>query len=373
VRTVKAYHILFMVSLTTLFVLAGWWFLWHYSQVHVLHQEALDKLDLRARLLALELGTADATEPPRVPEKQPFVLVPVSGDQPPAGFYRLKPAHSAFAIGVRPDEAERLAAKLHRRMVMVVGEGSLLMFLVFICVLMLYRLLLSERRLRQELEVFFHAVSHELKTPVAGVRALLDTLASRQVKPDELARYAKLGLRETTRLQNLIENVLLSNRIDRQLFSARPRPVDLAGEVNTYVERRNDIFTSQKVELAIDEADGWQVEADPDLLRHVIGNLVDNAFKYSPKDPSVRMSLHQTDNSCMIDIEDNGIGFGDEDKPRLFEKFERGKDASVRHQEGSGLGLFIARELIRAMQGTIEAHSAGHGQGSRFRITLKKV
>lgn len=371
-RTIRAYHIVFAVSLLTLAILAGWWFIWHYSQVKTVHQDTLDRLDLKARILALEFGQVDLPRGFSLPADSPFQVVYLEGSVTPKGHHRLGPRNPNYALTLRPDESRNLEERLHRRMVMVVGEGSLLMFLVFVCVLMLYRLLLSERRLRQEMELFFHAVSHELKTPVAGVRALLETLLNRQVKTEELERYAKLGLRETDRLQGLVENVLLANRIDRQLFSAQTRPVNLNEHLESFVRRHRLIFANQPLEFdAVDPS--CVALADPELLRHVVGNLVDNAFKYSPPQSPVSLRLRREGNLCIIEVEDRGIGFDPDQAARLFGKFERGSGEDVRRREGSGLGLFIARELVRAMGGRIRGESPGKDKGSCFRIELKQA
>ena len=371
---IKSYHLLFAAALAALIVLGVRWFVLNFEQVNRVHAYKIEILSQNARLKALELGRLDGGGPrPTLPDDSPLEIV-TRGDLSPAEIViPLEPNRPELAIRPKPARLLRIKEKHTRRLVMVYGEGSLLLGLILVCVLMLYRLLLSERKSRSEMETFFQAVSHELRTPLSGLRALLDTLSSRQVGPEELARYARLGLRETTRLQGLIENVLLANRIDRRIFEARPRAIDIVPETREFIERRNRIFSRQPCDLIVECGEELKLYADPDLMPHVMGNLMDNAFKYSPEDPDVKVRLREDARWGMIDVEDNGIGLDVRERGLIFEKFVRGDNARLGEGKGSGLGLFIVRELVQSFGGELEVESEGHGRGSRFTIKLKRV
>ncbi len=370
-RRDHVYHVVFGVALTTLIALGSWWFLLVWTQVKELHSQRLELLELRGRDLAQELGRFPAAgPPPTVAANGPFELVPYAGE---AGAYPLGPNRPHLALRPKAEATTAVESKFHRRTFMVFGEGSLLMLLILVCFFMLYRLLLSERRARAEVETFFQAVSHELKTPVAGVHALLETVSSGRLSEEELARYARLGLKESTRLQRLIENVLLANRIGGESFAPRPRPVRFVELAKRHVERRGRIFIRQPVSLENTCEGDPAVWADPALLVHVLDNLIANAFKYGGDEPEVTLRLREDDAWGIIEVQDTGLGLRPDESDIIFEKFERGAAGRVAKSEGSGLGLFIARNLVESFGGEVAAASAGPGRGSVFTVKLKRV
>ncbi|RJO71070.1 MAG: hypothetical protein C4523_04885 [Myxococcales bacterium] len=369
-KKVRAYHVLFAVTTLALAMLGAWWFILHWEQQDAVHRGVLQQLQLRAALEAVRLGRAERL--PALPPDSPFELVAMVGPEK-EGAHPLAPSWPTLGLKPKAAELDRIAEKHHRRVVMITGEGIMLMLLILVCMLMLFRLLLSERRERANMETFLQAFSHELKTPVAGVRALLETLSSRDLSREELQRYSALGLRETARLQGLIDNVLVANRIDRKLFTARPREMAIVARLRDYVDRRNRIFPDKPTTLVVECPEETQIWGDPDLLRHVVDNLIDNAFKYSPAGAPVTVRLRLDGEWCMIAVEDQGIGLPPGESERIFEKFVRGRAGEEKTQKGSGLGLYIARELATAFDGALTAESEGEGKGSVFTVMLRRV
>lgn len=362
-------HVLFGVALLTLFVLGGRWFALVYQQVRTIHSEFSANRQAEAELRALRLGLQ--LKPPVVGRDGPFEVLPGKNLAPGEKSFSCQPNWPSLTLRVSPQAQAEEASRLERRMVMVVGEGSLMVLLILVCVFMLYRLLLTERRSRLQMETFFRAVGHELKTPVAGLRALLETLAERPLPKEDLERFAKLGLRETARLQALIENVLLANRIRRHLFEASPKAVKFVAEVRRLIESRNRLFDKQPVALLVETPEDVRAVLDPELLRVVLDNLLDNAFKYSPERPEVRVRLLSDAQWCTIAVSDKGLGFSEEEGRALFEKFYRAD--RVQNIKGSGLGLFITREIVDAQGGRIAAQSPGPQAGATFTVMFKRA
>lgn len=369
----KLYHILFGGSLITLIALAIWWIVLHSTQVDSVFAGQLAMLKLETIQKAGELSQIKREQKlPTLEDDSKFKIVATKSTNDENAI-SLAPNWPEYSLLLKKQAVQAMYEKHSRRRVMIYGEGTLLMVLVFICVIMLYRLLLAEQKTKSEMQTFFHAVSHELKTPIAGVKALLETIQGGNIKPEELGRYTGLGLKEVNRLQRLVENVLLANRIDQNVFISRKTDVELLETVERIVNSRNRIFADSPTVIENKCKQDTRVQADPDLLQHVIRNLLDNAYKYSGDDAKVKVVLNEDKNWCTVDVIDNGIGFDLNDKQLLYKKFYRLKDAEDKKIKGNGLGLFIAKTLVGSIGGKLEARSDGKDKGSVFTIRLLRV
>jgi signal transduction histidine kinase len=234
----------------------------------------------------------------------------------------------------------------------------------------------AERRTVEELRRlsalradFVSLVSHELRTPMAAVIGASRTLQQRwrELSPDQRESFLDLIAGETTRLAELIRDVLDTSRIEAGTFSFRFGDVDLGQLV------RDAVATAQlgqdEVRLLADVRGPLpEIRGDAERLRQVLTNLIENAIKYSPAGGEVEVRAYQENGLARIDVRDHGPGIAKEDQKLIFEKFGRitGPDAS---RPGTGLGLFIARSIAEAHGGGIEVHSAPN-QGATFTLEL---
>jgi signal transduction histidine kinase len=225
------------------------------------------------------------------------------------------------------------------------------------------------RRLSALRADFVSLVSHELRTPMAAVIGASRTLQQRwrELSPDQRESFLDLIAGETTRLADLIRDVLDTSRIEAGTFSFRFGDVDLAQLV------RDTVATAQlgqdEVRLHADVRDPLpEIRGDAERLRQVLTNLIDNAIKYSPSGGEVEVRAYREDGRARIDVRDHGPGIAKEDQKLIFEKFGRvtGRDSS---RPGTGLGLFIARSIAEAHGGVLEVHSAPD-QGATFTLEL---
>ncbi len=371
-RGLRPLHPLLLVAVLALTSLGIWWVILQWQQMQTVYTLSMERQQLQMLMVAHGLGLRDKHNPPVIEPDSIFEIVSDSQAHDIAAL-PLQPNFPELLLQVKPQVLKEQKVKHRSRMVMVAGEGSLLIILIVILCLGLYFLWLSERRARRNVELFFQAVSHELKTPVAGVKALLETFSSGGIPEEKQARYARLGLIETNHLQSLIENVLLANRIQQGIFNSQPRPLQLIEGTREFVERRNRLFSDKRAEVVVDCADEISVWADPDLMRHIMENLLDNAFKYSSDVPEVRVILQETDEWGMIVVEDNGVGLSRAERKAMFHKLWRGPSERIGEIKGSGLGLYIARQLLRSFGGELIAQSNGPGKGTRMILHLKKV
>ena len=370
----RSYHVFFGISLMALIALGVWWFILVWEQVERVHAAGAEIMNLECDLIARELGLMEKVGEslPRSPDEN-YEVIPTDSLTAGSTAYALNPNRPELSIRVKPEKLRQMEEKLRRRQVMVMGEGALLLFLLGVCVIMLYILLISERRGRLDMETFFQAVSHELKTPLSGVKALIQTLSSRELAFSEIERLAKLGLKETTRLESLVDNVLLANRIDRNIFKPNPRDILIVPETREFIERRNRIFPKSRADVVVECDEGLRAVTDPDLMGHVMENLCGNAFRYSGEKAEVKVYLRESADWCNIVVKDKGRGLKPDERERIFEKFYRGSNEADSRKKGSGLGLFIVYELVKSFGGEIEVESDGPGKGSSFTVRLRKA
>ncbi len=225
------------------------------------------------------------------------------------------------------------------------------------------------RRLSALRADFVSLVSHELRTPMAAVIGASRTLQQRwrELSPDQRESFLDLIAGETTRLADLIRDVLDTSRIEAGTFSFRFGDVDLAQLVHDTVATAQ--LGQDEVRLHADVRDPLpEIRGDAERLRQVLTNLIDNAIKYSPVGGQVEVRAYRENGRARIDVRDHGPGIAKEDQKLIFEKFGRvtGRDSS---RPGTGLGLFIARSIAEAHGGLLEVHSAPD-QGATFTLEL---
>jgi signal transduction histidine kinase len=251
-----------------------------------------------------------------------------------------------------------------RRNIMLVGESALLALLLSGSLVVLFVLAQRRKQQREDMEKLLQFTSHEFKTPVAGVKGLLQSLALGSIPDAQRAELIRLGQLECDRLEHLAETILAYQRA----MSRDPREgvqrIDMARFITDLLAHRARTATGGDVQVTV--IDPAHVLADRDGLRVILENLLDNAHKYGGGE--VRLSARVTDGHWLLDISDRGRGFAPEVAEHLFDIHHRGNGEGVTH--GAGLGLAIARQLARRMGGDISAHSAGPGKGAVFTVTL---
>jgi signal transduction histidine kinase len=264
--------------------------------------------------------------------------------------------------------AERQAAiATHhdRRNVMLVGESTLLALMLSGSLVVLFLLGQRRKQQREDMEKLLQFTSHEFKTPVAGVKGLLQSLALGSIPEAQRAELLRLGQIECDRLEHLAETILAYQRaMSREPREAAQR-IDVARFIGDLLAHRASTTSGGAVE--VQSIDAAQVLGDRDGLRVILENLLDNANKYGGG--SVTVSAEVRDGLWHLDIRDQGRGFDPATAEKLFDLHNRGSGEGVTH--GAGLGLAIARQLARRMGGNVVARSPGPGKGAVFTVTLE--
>jgi signal transduction histidine kinase len=257
-----------------------------------------------------------------------------------------------------------IAAHHDRRNVMLVGESTLMALLLSGSLVVLYLLAQRRKQQREDMEKLLQFTSHEFKTPVAGVKGLLQSLSLGSIPLEQRDELIRLGQQECDRLEHLAETILAYQRAMSREPREGVRPIDAARFIADLLTHRARTASGSEVQVAI--VDAVQVLADRDGLRVILENLLDNAHKYGGG--SVRLAAGVSEGRWRLDISDQGRGFDPRSAEKLFDLHNRGSGEGVTH--GAGLGLAIARQLARRMGGDIRAHSPGPGLGAVFTVTL---
>ncbi len=227
------------------------------------------------------------------------------------------------------------------------------------------------RRLETVRREFVANVSHDLRTPVAGLKALVETLEDGAIEDPEPAREFLGRMRiEVDGLAQLVEELLELSRIESGQIPLQIRPTDPKPFLAAAVERLRPLAQRQGVQLTIGSMEDLPpVQADAERIQQVVINLVHNAVKFTQPGGSVTVSADTHDGELLVRVTDTGAGIEAEALPRLFERFYKADKARV-SGEGTGLGLAIAKHLVQAHDGRIWAESPGEGKGSTFIFTL---
>ncbi len=237
--------------------------------------------------------------------------------------------------------------------------------------------LVREVRRNEQQDSFLNAVTHELKTPITSIRLYLETLQKRPVDEAQRRDFYQVMLEDTQRLMGTVESVLRAARVAQKSAPLSRMEVAIGPMVQESMDwvRSRHHLSSQVVDWAPDGAPDPQlsVMGDREELATALSNVLDNAVKYSPQDPCIRVSVITPDlQHVEIRVRDNGIGIPHGELKRVFRRFYRALAPAAAQVKGSGLGLFIVRAIARRHGGDAYVESEGSGRGTTVTIKLPR-
>lgn len=218
---------------------------------------------------------------------------------------------------------------------------------------------------------FLAMLAHELRNPLAPISTAAHLLRARTGDRADLKRPAEVLMRQVEHMTKLVDDLLEVSRITRGKIRLEKGPLDAAMVVNRAVELSRPLIDAKKhgLTVSLPQEPGW-INADPTRLAQVLGNLLNNAAKYTPDRGQITVAVERTDHEVVFRVRDTGIGIKKEQIPTLFQLFAQGDTSLDRAQGGLGIGLTLARGLIELHGGTLEATSEGLGKGSEFVVRM---
>lgn len=216
---------------------------------------------------------------------------------------------------------------------------------------------------------FIADASHELRTPMAAMRAEIEVAMRRERERDEYKSLIGSNLEEVKRLARMAERLLFLTQSDAGKLPLREEKVHLDELCRRVVEKLGLLAKDRKICLSADQAMPVSIDGDRELLEQVLMILVENALKYTPEDGAITLSCGTFKKKAWLEVTDTGQGIPEQHLPHLFERFYRVDKARSREEGGTGLGLSIAHSIAAAHGGYIKAQST-LGEGTTFRVYI---
>jgi len=231
----------------------------------------------------------------------------------------------------------------------------------------------EKKRLEKVRQDFISNISHELKTPLTSIKAMVEVLLEGGAEDAKLRRdFLENINQEVDRLSKLVSDLLLLSRLESDREFLNPVLTDFVALVTRTVSRFQPRAMKEGITLTLDiDGDIPPLNVDVNYIDQVISNLIDNAIKYTPSGGKVEVKVEDTEKAVKVSVKDTGIGIAKEDLPRIFERFYRGEKSRNLSLGGIGLGLSIVKHIVEAHGGKVGVESE-IGKGSTFYFTLPK-
>lgn len=215
-------------------------------------------------------------------------------------------------------------------------------------------------------------ISHQLKTPIASLKMSYEIAETTDLSESERMEFKEKEHEEVTKLETLLESLLNLSKLEAKLIQVSPREASLK---ETLVKAVNSIYMKahdKHMGIALEEFKDCRIPHDPKWTSEVFVNILDNGIKYSQSGTEIVIRVSEMVSYMLIEIEDEGPGIPAAERHLVFKRFYRGAGEEVASQEGSGVGLYLARRILEEQGGSICVRQ-GAKQGSIFQVTLPKV
>ncbi|OOQ60281.1 sensor histidine kinase [Mucilaginibacter pedocola] len=257
-----------------------------------------------------------------------------------------------------------------RRFAMIMGEGSMFVLVFAVGAYYMHTSMKKERKLIEQKRNFLLSVTHELKSPLASIKILLQTIQKRDLSKAQILDFIDKSLLDVERLDDMVENMLLAAKIENSSYTFPKAQFNLSALVDSIVNRLqitkcdcNQQIINAEIEPKI------EITGDKFALTSVVTNLVENAVKYSKPCTAVEVKLFSKNDRIFLQVADHGIGISDSEKTRIFDKFYRVGSEDTRNTKGTGLGLYIVKEVLDKHQASIRVKD-NRPSGSVFEVVF---
>ncbi len=231
------------------------------------------------------------------------------------------------------------------------SEGFTFLALILLGAVFVFRATSRQLKFSLQQQNFMMAVTHELKTPIAITQLNLETLQKRKLEDEMQQKIISNTLEEANRLNNLCNNILLASQMDVGAYTTIKEEINFSDLIEGSIDNCKNRFPQRKIVENIGE--GIYLNGETWLLQMLINNLIENAFKYSPKESTVTISLVEKNNKISLSVGDEGNAIPDHEKKKIFDKFYRIGNENTRKSKGTGLGLYLCKKIAEGHQGSI--------------------
>ena len=252
---------------------------------------------------------------------------------------------------------------------MIFGEAAVFIFSLVIGVYMINRGYNKEMTASQQRRNFLLSITHELKSPIASIRLVLETLLKRQLRKEQIDHFGNNALKETDRLNDLVNNLLLAAKIETT-YQPVLEEIELQEFLEDITQRMQEKFPGAKIRF-ISQVENPYLQGDLMGLTSIAVNLIENAVKYNIGKPEIEVRLKEEKKKVLLEFADNGIGISDQEKKKIFEQFYRIGKEDTRKTKGTGLGLYIVDQIVKAHGGKITV-SDNLPQGTVFTVEFPR-
>jgi signal transduction histidine kinase len=279
-----------------------------------------------------------------------------------------------WQLSLTPAGNDPFAEAVNRQSALYLWIGALIISAVMVLAILAARTMRRSLRLAGIKSDLVATVSHELKTPLASMRLLIDTLLDDAVlDPGKTREYLVLVAQENARLSGLISNFLTFSRMERNKYNFEFTSVRVDDVVQAAVQGAGERFQHSGCELSVEVAPALpEIRVDQNALVIALVNLLDNAYKYTPPEKLIRLRAYADAGGVAFEVRDNGVGIAPGEQQRIFRKFYQVDQRLSRSGGGCGLGLAIVRFLVESQGGTVRVTSE-QGKGSTFLVTLRAI
>ncbi len=249
--------------------------------------------------------------------------------------------------------------------------GLSLLVLALAGMSMLFRFLNIQFNLARMYDIFIANITHELKTPITSMQISTDTLKSRKMDEETRQKFLNNIAQNTQKLKDLIDNILVLSRLEQKLQIYNCKLLNASAFLNEVIDKTQKDFTvSIRIENQLHGEE--QIVFDEMAFRHILKNLLENSVKYTLDGPLVNIKLASAKKWVIMIYCDNGTGISGSMRRKVFRKFYRGENRNIPNVKGTGLGLFLVREILKYHGGKIKILKQKKESGTCFRILLPR-
>lgn len=250
--------------------------------------------------------------------------------------------------------------------------GIAMLVLILIGIVGLFVWGQKQKRMMRQQRRFVSSVTHELRSPLASLKLANETLIYRQLSDEAKAKIMSLSMLDIDRLTRMVDQILISARLDRgiMLFEEDVEVLWIHDEIQELVEslKHADKDIRDRIVLNCDKK--LTFKTSKTAFKLIFGNILENAFKYSPKGSAVKIDAHIVQGHLSVTIADQGVGLEPKERKRIFKMFHRSANVVRNAIPGTGLGLYIVKTAVDQMGGVIQVASEGLDRGSRFTVHI---